>query len=331
LRSKVLVTGGAGFVGSHACKALASAGYEPVVYDNLSTGHRDLVRWGPLEEGDILDGALLDTVFSSHEPIAVLHFAALSVVAESVREPERYRRNNVEGSQSLFAAMARHGVGTIVFSSTAAVYGEPDVVPIHEDVALAPINPYGETKLAIERALAASDLKWMALRYFNAAGADADGETGESHEPETHLIPIVLDVALGRRSTITVFGDDYATPDGTCVRDYIHVTDLADAHVAALQHLLAGGDSRALNLGTGSGTSVREIIEIARTVTGHAIPETIGPRRSGDPPVLVCSNRAAGETLGWEPGRGIESQVVDAWRWQQARFGQGFDRSGPCI
>ena len=317
----VLVTGGAGYVGSHACKALAAAGYRPVVYDNLGTGHRGLVRWGPLEEGDLLDADRLDAVFAAHRPSAVLHFAALSVVGDSVVQPERYHRNNVEGSLALIAAMARHGVGRIIFSSTAAVYGVPDRLPITEDAPLRPINPYGETKVAIERALADSNLAWTALRYFNAAGADPQGEAGEDHPTETHLIPIVLHVALGLRPSISIFGDDYDTPDGTCVRDYIHVSDLADAHVRALARLERGGASGAFNLGTGRGTSVQEIIDAVRRETGHPIPVTVAPRRPGDPPVLVCSNAAAQQALGWRPMRDTATQIADAWRWHRARFG----------
>jgi len=316
----VLVTGGAGYVGSHACKALAEAGYRPVVFDNLTTGHRDLVRWGPLEEGDLLDADRLEAVLAAHRPAAVLHFAALSVVGDSVREPGRYRRNNVDGSLALIAAMQRHGVGRLIFSSTAAVYGEPGEIPITEASPAVPINPYGETKLAIERALAASGLAWTALRYFNAAGADPEGETGEDHAAESHLIPLVLDVALGRRASIAVFGTDYDTPDGTCVRDYIHVSDLADAHLRALRRLETGGRSGIFNLGTGQGTSVREIIAMVRQATGHPIPVETGPRRPGDPPVLVCSNAAAREALGWRPTRDTATQVADAWRWHRARF-----------
>ena len=317
----ILVTGGAGFVGSHACKALAAAGYRPVVYDNLTTGHRDLVRWGPLEQGDLLDAARLDAVLAAHRPEAVLHFAALSAVGDSVRDPERYRRNNVEGSLALIGAMERHGVRRMIFSSTAAVYGIPQRLPITEDAPLAPINPYGETKAAIERALAASELAWTALRYFNAAGADPGGEIGEHHETETHLIPIVLHVALGLRPSVAIFGDDYDTPDGTCVRDYIHVSDLAQAHVLALRRLEGGGASGPLNLGTGRGTSVQEIVDLARAVTGHAIPAEHGPRRPGDPPVLVCSNEAARAVLGWQPRHDTATQVADAWRWHRGRFG----------
>lgn len=322
MAASVLVTGGAGYVGSHACKALAGAGFRPVVFDNLSTGHAEFVRWGDLEEGDLLDAARLDAVLERHKPVAVLHFAALSIVGESVAQPDRYHRNNVEGSRNLLRALERHGVGTLVFSSTAAVYGVPDRIPITEDAPKKPINPYGETKAAIEDELAASTLAWTALRYFNAAGADPDGEVGEHHMPETHLIPLVLDVALGRRASISMFGDDYETPDGTCLRDYIHVTDLADAHVKALRRLLNGGSSGAYNLGTGVGTSVREIIDAARTVTGHAIPTDIVERRPGDPPVLVCSNAAAEKAFGWSPRRGIAEQIGDAWRWHRTRFQQ---------
>jgi len=317
----VLVTGGAGYVGSHACKALAAAGYRPVVYDNLGTGHRDLVRWGPLEEGDLLDADRLNAVLAAYKPQAVLHFAALSVVGDSVREPERYQRNNVEGSLALIAAMERHGVGRMIFSSTAAVYGVPANLPITEDTPKAPINPYGQTKLAIEQALAASNLAWTALRYFNAAGADPDGEVGEHHAAESHLIPIVLHVALGLRPSISIFGNDYDTPDGTCVRDYIHVSDLADAHVRALRRLEGGGSSRAFNLGTGQGTSVQQIVDLVRATTGHAIPVEHAPRRAGDPPLLVCSNAAAQEALGWRPQRDAATQVADAWRWHRNRFG----------
>ena len=317
----VLVTGGAGYVGSHACKALAAAGYSPVVYDNLGTGHRGLVRWGPLEEGDLLDAARLDAVFAAYRPTAVLHFAALSVVGESVTQPERYHRNNVEGSLALIAAMVRHGVARMIFSSTAAVYGVPDRLPITEEAPLRPINPYGETKAAIEHALADSGLAWTALRYFNAAGADPQGEAGEDHPTETHLIPIVLHVALGLRPSIAIFGNDYDTPDGTCVRDYIHVSDLADAHVRALARLERGGASGAFNLGTGRGTSVQEIIDAVRRETGHPIPVEVAQRRPGDPPVLVCSNAAAQQALGWRPMRDTATQIADAWRWHRARFG----------
>ena len=317
----VLVTGGAGYVGSHSCKALSQAGFFPIVFDNLSTGHRDLVRWGAFEKGDILDEAALDAVMAAHRPVAVLHFAALSIVEDAVREPERYHHNNVEGSQVLLRTMARHGVDVIVFSSTAAVYGLPCTLPIMEDAATYPITPYGATKLVIEDELSRSGFAWAALRYFNAAGADPESETGEHHEPETHLIPIVLDVAQGRRPAVHIFGEDYDTPDGTCVRDYVHVTDLADAHVRALESLLDGREVGILNLGAARGVSVREVIAAAGRVTGRPIPVESGPRRAGDPPMLVCSATAATAVLGWHSRRSIAVQIEDAWRWHRSRFG----------
>lgn len=321
----VLVTGGAGYVGSHGCKALANAGYRPVVYDNLVNGHRDLVRWGPFEEGDILDGDRFDQIIEQYRPGAVMHFAALAEVAESIREPERYRRNNVEGSRRVLDAMVRHGITRIVFSSTCAVYGLPEVVPIPEETPRRPINPYGETKAAVEDALLAygqdHGVGWMALRYFNAAGADPEGEAGEHHEPESHLIPLVLDTALGRRDAITVYGDDYPTPDGSCLRDYVHVSDLALAHVAALKRLESGGSSLAVNLGSGTGASVLEIIAAARRITGADIATVIGDRRPGDPPSLICSPQRARAELGWSTTFDIEAQIGHAWAWHRERFG----------
>ncbi|MGH6974341.1 MAG: UDP-glucose 4-epimerase GalE, partial [Stellaceae bacterium] len=256
----ILVTGGAGYVGSHACKALAGAGYVPVVYDNLSRGHRGAVRWGPLVEGDLSDRTALLTAMRTHSITAVMHFAAFAYVGESVSQPELYYRNNVVGTLDLLAAIREAGIGTIVFSSTCAVYGIPEVMPIRESAPLGPVNPYGETKLAIERALhwhaAAYGIRYAALRYFNAAGADAAGEIGEDHDPETHLVPLAIRAALRQGGPVSIFGTDYPTPDGTAVRDYIHVADLADAHVRALGYLAGGGDSAAINLGTGSGSSV---------------------------------------------------------------------------
>ncbi len=321
----VLVTGGAGYVGSHACKALATAGYLPVAYDNLVNGHRDLVRWGPLEEGDILDGDRLDQVFDQHRPEAVLHFAAFAEVAESIREPGRYRRNNVEGSVSILNAMIRHDVARVVFSSTCAVYGLADEVPISEEAPRRPLNPYGQTKAEAEDELVnygtVHGIGWTALRYFNAAGADPDGETGEHHEPESHLIPLVLDVALGRRDSITIYGADYPTPDGSCLRDYVHVSDLAAAHVSALRRLEDGGASAAINLGSGKGVSVHEIIATARRMTGAEIPVALGERRPGDPPSLVCLPDRAMSELGWTTTYDIEAQIKDAWSWHLQRFG----------
>ncbi len=312
-------------MGSHTCKALAASGSLPVVYDNLSKGHRDLVQWGPLEEGDILECDEVNGVFDRYRPDAVVHFAALSEVAESVCEPERYWQNNVEGSRNILQAMMRHGVKTLVFSSTCAVYGIAGSTPISEEFPRHPGNPYAESKAAVEDMLAAygaeHGIAWTALRYFNAAGADPDGEAGEHHEPESHLIPLVLDTALGRRTSITVHGDDYPTPDGTCLRDYVHVSDLAIAHVQTLQRLQDGGSSLVMNLGSGAGVSVHQIIETARRITGAEVPVVIGERRSGDLPSLVCLPERARRELGWSTKRDIEAQVNDAWRWHQKRFG----------
>jgi UDP-glucose-4-epimerase GalE len=302
---KVLVTGGAGYIGSHACKALAQAGHEPIVYDNLVFGHRAAVKWGPLEEGDVLDGNRLDDVMRRHKPDAVVHFAAFAYVGESVQEPSKYYRNNVAGSISLLDAMKRNGVEKIVFSSTCATYGMPQSLPISEETPQNPINPYGFTKLAIEHALVdygrAYGLQWVALRYFNAAGCDPDGELGEDHDPETHVIPLAIKAALGSGDQLSVFGTDYDTPDGTAVRDYIHVSDLASAHVKSLDYLNAGHESRAFNLATGHGTSVQQIIDAVEAVTDREVPRKYGPRRAGDPPALYASGEAARKTLGWEP------------------------------
>ncbi len=317
---RVLVTGGAGYVGSHAAKALAAAGHEPVVYDSLVHGHDWAVRWGPLEVGDILDSDRLAAVMAQYRPEAVMHFSALSLVAESVADPARYYRNNVAGTLSLLDAMRAAGIDRIVFSSTCAVYGEPEAVPITEDEKLDPINPYGATKLMIERALAdygrAYGLDHVSLRYFNAAGASAQGEIGEAHDPETHLIPLVLDAAAGSRPSITVFGQDYATPDGTCIRDYIHVDDLASAHVAALERL--GGLEPAYNLGTGVGVSVAEIIAAAGRVTGREIPVVQGERRPGDPDTLLADPARARRDLAWTPAYiDIEETIRTAWNWHR--------------
>lgn len=304
MSQSILVTGGAGYIGSHACKALARAGYRPVVYDDLSRGHREAVRWGPLVEGDIGDTPRLAAAIEEHAVTAVLHFAAFAYVGESVGDPARYYHNNLCGSLSLLEAMRETGVGEIVFSSTCATYGTPDTVPIRETAPQRPVNPYGETKLAIERALhwygEAYGMRSISLRYFNAAGADRDGEIGECHEPETHLVPLVLAAALGRRPAIEIFGSDYPTPDGTAIRDYIHVDDLAEAHLRALERLRAGGDSIALNLGTGHGHSVREVIAAAEVISGCKIPVRDAPRRPGDPAALVADPRLAAETLGWQ-------------------------------
>jgi UDP-glucose-4-epimerase GalE len=318
--STILVTGGAGYIGSHTAKELTRAGYRVVVYDNLSRGHREAVRWGPFEEGDLLDQERLRGVLAEYRVDAVLHFAAFIAVGESMQVPELYFHNNVEGSMSLLNAMRSAGVRRIVFSSTAAVYGEPETVPITEDNPKAPSSSYGEYKLMVEKLLhweaVCHGLQWMALRYFNAAGCDADGEIGESHEPESHLIPLLLDAALGRRPACSIFGDDYPTPDGTCIRDYIHVTDLADAHVRALRHLEAGGANQALNLGTGDGYSVNQILAAAEAVIGRPIPIVRKPRRPGDPPRLVAAPQRAFTTLGWKPTHSsIENILRTAWKW----------------
>ena len=322
----VLVTGGAGYVGAHACKALAAAGYQPVVYDNLVHGHEQAVRWGPLERGELSDRARLDEVFDRHRPDAVMHFAAFTAVGESVSDPGKYYRNNVAGSLALIEATAAHGVDRLVFSSTAATYGLPGRIPITEDAPNNPINPYGRSKLMIEQILfdfeAAHGLKSAIMRYFNAAGASPDGEIGECHDPETHLIPLALDAITGKGPELTVFGSDYPTPDGTCVRDYIHVSDLAEAHVAALDRLAGGGATRVYNLGTGSGVSVREILNAIEKVTGKAVPHCLGPRRPGDPPVLVSDPSRAQAELGWDAGMSdIETIIATAWSWHQRAAG----------
>ena len=317
-----LVTGGAGYIGSHTCKALAQAGYTPISYDNLVYGHRWAVRWGPLEVGDINDRARLDAVINQYQPAAVMHFAAYAYVGESVQDPGKYYRNNVAGTLTLLEVMRDHGLDKMIFSSTCATYGVPQSIPIPEDHPQQPINPYGASKLMIERMLADFDtahgLRSIALRYFNAAGADPEGEIGEAHDPETHLIPLVLDAAAGRRPALTVFGDDYATPDGTCIRDYIHVTDLADAHVRALKVLEQGSNSRAYNLGNGAGFSVREVISAAEAITGRRVPVNIGARRPGDPPRLVGDAARARDELGWSPRyAGLDDILQTAWAWHE--------------
>lgn len=316
----ILVTGGAGYVGSHACKALAAAGHAPVVYDSLARGHRELVRWGPLEVGDLRDAARLDEVLARHRPAAVMHFAALAYVGESVQDPGLYYRNNVGGTLELLEAMRRAEIGALVFSSTCATYGIPERMPIDEDTPQRPINPYGATKLVIERALADFDaaygLRSVSLRYFNAAGCDPDGETGEIHDPETHIIPRVLMAATGELGHVDIFGTDYPTPDGTCLRDYIHVADLAQGHVQALDYLERGGATTAINLGTGRAFSVREVIAAAERVTGRRIPVRETARRAGDPPVLVADARRARTTLGFAPRFTEIAPIVEtAWRW----------------
>jgi UDP-arabinose 4-epimerase len=323
--ARILLTGGAGYVGSHCAKALAAAGHEGIVFDSLLFGHRDLVRWGKLIKGDIRDAAALNAVFAAYRIDAVMHFAALAYVGESVQAPDRYYDVNVNGTRILLDAMVRAGVPLIVFSSTCAIYGEPDQMPIGENTPLNPINPYGFTKLVCERMMddfgCAYGLKSARLRYFNAAGADPTGEIGEDHEPETHLIPLILDAAAGLRPPVQIFGTDYPTPDGTAIRDYVHVSDLARAHVLALQYLLDGGQSIAVNLASGQGASVREVVDNAIAVTGVAIDARDSPRRPGDPSILVAEATRARELLGWSAERSDLSSIIrDAWRWHGHRF-----------
>lgn len=318
----VLVTGGAGYIGSHTVAALLEKGEEVVILDNLRQGRREAVLGGTLYEGDLLDAQLLDRVFASHDIDGVIHFAACSLVGESMRDPGKYYRNNVYGTLCLLEAMKRAGVSRIVFSSTAAVYGEPERVPIDEEDRTLPTSVYGETKLAMERMIRwfgdIHGIRFVSLRYFNAAGAHESGRIGEDHRPETHLIPLILQVALGKRDHIAVFGDDYPTEDGTCIRDYIHVSDLADAHILALERLRRGGGSAVYNLGTGKGYSVRQVIAAAREVTGHPIPARVEPRRAGDPAVLVASPARAKAELGWEPRRSdLHNLIATAWAWHR--------------
>jgi UDP-glucose 4-epimerase len=321
---RVLVVGGAGYIGSHMVKHLLRAGCEVVTFDNLSTGYRDAVLGGEFVLGDLADQTALETLFSGHRFDGVMHFASFIQVGESVKEPAKYYENNVTNTLNLLNAMVKHDVRRFIFSSTAAVYGEPRYVPIDEAHPKQPINPYGKTKWMVEQILEDYDraygLKSIALRYFNAAGADPEGELGERHEPETHLIPLVLQAASGRREHISVFGRDYDTPDGTCIRDYIHVTDLADAHWLALKKLLAGAESAAYNLGNGNGFSVQEVIDAARRVTGREIRIADRPRREGDPARLVADATRARQELGWKPQRnGLEDIIEDAWQFERKR------------
>lgn len=317
---KVLVTGGAGYIGSHTCKALSTAGHMPIVFDNLIYGHRWAVRWGPFVEGDIAIHSDLDAAMQRYKPDAVMHFAAFAYVGESVQHPAKYYENNVAGTLSLLACMRKHGINRLVFSSTCATYGEPLYTPIDENHPQLPINPYGSSKLMIEQILRDYDraygLKSICLRYFNAAGADPDSEIGESHEPETHLIPLVLDVACGKRQQIKIFGTNYDTPDGTCIRDYIHVMDLADAHILALEYLSGVRESQSFNLGHGNGFSVRDVINVAKKVTGKEIKVIDSDRREGDPPILVGSSEKAIRVLKWQPRYDdIEVIIGTSWKW----------------
>lgn len=316
----ILVAGGAGYIGSHMVALLVKRGYEVIVVDNLRTGHWQAVKGAKkLYVGDLRDNAFLEQVFSENDIDGVINFAAFSLVGESVTNPLKYYGNNVEGAVSLLSAMKTHGVDKMVFSSTAATYGEPEKQPIEEHDRTEPTNPYGATKLAIENMLKWCDraygIRYAALRYFNAAGSDTETGIGEDHDPESHLIPLVMKTALGQRDHIGIFGEDYPTADGTCVRDYIHVNDLAEAHLLALEYLAGGGSSDVFNLGSGDGYSVKEIIETARRVTGREIKATVEPRRAGDPSVLIASNKKAAEVLGWKPVRGLEEIISDAWAW----------------
>nr|WP_286197040.1 UDP-glucose 4-epimerase GalE [Tropicibacter sp. R15_0] len=317
-----MVTGGAGYIGSHACKALKAAGFTPVTYDNLSTGWQDAVKFGPFEQGDLSDRARLDAVFAKWQPIAVMHFAALSQVGEAMAKPGLYWRNNVEGSLTLIEAAVAAGCLDFVFSSTCATYGEHDNVVLDENTPQEPLNAYGSSKLAVENILrdfeAAFGLRCVIFRYFNVAGGDPDGEVGEFHRPETHLIPVMLEAVDGKRPALTVHGTDYDTPDGTCIRDYVHVCDLVDAHVLGLHWLQEGKGSRVFNLGTGSGFSVREVIQAAGTVTNLPVPCSDGPRRAGDATKLVSGSTRAGEELGWQPKRStMQHMIADAWHWHK--------------
>lgn len=319
----VLVTGGAGYVGAHCCLALAKEGFRPVVFDDLSNGHREHVQWGPLEVGDIRDAARLDAVFAAYAPVAVLHFAARIEVGESVKNPGAFFDTNVGGAITLIEAARRAGVNAMVFSSTCATFGEPVSLPMDETHPQAPLNPYGRSKLMVEQALADYDryvgFRSAVMRYFNAAGADPEGRIGEWHEPETHAIPLAIQVALGQRPHFTIFGDDYDTRDGTAVRDYVHVLDLADAHVEALKRLLAGGSSQSFNLGTGTGTTVRELVDGVGRATGKPLPVQMAPRRPGDAPSLVGDNAKARQMLGWRPSRDLDSILSSAWRWHRGQ------------
>lgn len=322
---KVLVTGGAGYIGSHAVAMLLEKGHEAVIIDNVITGHLAAVNKDAVfYEGDLRDAAFLNDVFAKEKVDAVVHFAASSLVGESVEDPLKYFGNNVYGMQVLLETMRKHEVKKIVFSSTAATYGDTNVVPLTEDLDTNPESPYGESKLIMEKMMKWCDgaygIKFVSLRYFNVGGAHPDGHIGEDHRPETHLIPIILQTALGQREHISIFGEDYPTEDGTCIRDYVHVLDLIDAHLLALDYLAKDGQSDVFNLGSSQGFSVKEMIDAARAVTGKEIPAKVGPRRAGDPAVLIASSAKAKEILGWNPTRTDMKDIIgDAWRWHQNR------------
>jgi UDP-arabinose 4-epimerase len=320
----ILVTGGAGYIGSHTAKALSEAGLEPVVIDNLERGHREAVQWGPLIEADIGDRAALEKIFREHSIDAVLHFAAFAYVGESMQQPELYFRNNVVKTLHLLESMRAGGVRTIVFSSTCASYGNPLRIPIDEDHPQNPVNPYGESKVMVEKLLhwfgIVHGLRWTALRYFNAAGADPAGQLGEEHDPEPHLVPLAISAAMGSGKTLEIYGTDYDTPDGTAIRDYLHVTDLGTAHVAALKYLQQGGPSTAFNLGTGRGHSVREVIAMVERVSGKNVPAREAGRRAGDPPALVADPSKSARLLHWTPKHSTLEEIVQtAWNWKESR------------
>lgn len=324
MRPAILVAGGAGYIGAQTAKALSQAGYLPVVLDNLATGYAPSVKWGPFHRGDLRDAGLIAEIIARYRIEGAIHFAAFSLVGESVANPLKYYDNNVGAALAFTEALIKGGVEAFVFSSTAAVYGVPSVSPIPETHATNPINAYGASKLAFESALkwfgAAHPFRWNALRYFNAAGADPDGETGESHEPETHLIPNLIKAVLGTGPSLTVFGEDYPTPDGTPIRDYIHVADLAEAHVLAIRALIAGGMSGIMNVGTGEGASVKQVIDAAERVLGKPVPRTVGPRREGDPPSLVADSSLLQRRLGWKARHSdLDTIIRDAARWQATR------------
>jgi UDP-glucose 4-epimerase len=321
--TNILVTGGAGYIGSHACKALAAAGYTPITFDNLVTGWQDAVKFGPFEQGDLLDRAALDQVFAAYQPEAVMHFAALSQVGESMEHPGKYWRNNVVGSLTLIEAAVAAGCNRFVFSSTCATYGDQDNVLLDENCPQDPINAYGASKRAIEDILAnyaeSDGLESVIFRYFNVAGADPDGDVGEFHQPETHLIPLMLDAIDGKRDALTIFGTDYDTPDGTCIRDYVHICDLVDAHVLGIKWLEEGKGNQIFNLGTGTGFSVREVIDASANVTNRVVPVAEGGRRPGDCTKLVSGSERASRDLGWQPSRSdMKTMIADAWRWHQS-------------
>jgi UDP-glucose 4-epimerase len=317
--TNILVAGGAGYIGAHTCLDLFAKGFTPVVYDNLSNGHAEFVKWGKLEIGDIRDRRRLDEVLAKHKPQAIIHFAAAIEVNESVRDPGKYYENNVGGTITLLRAAQAAGIDKIVFSSTCATYGMPLSIPMDEGHPQSPLNPYGQSKLIVEQILRDLDryqgLRSVILRYFNAAGADPEGKIGEWHSPETHAIPIALETALGRRPYFQVLGTDYETRDGSCVRDFVHVLDLADAHTRAIEHLLNDGKSLALNLGTGHGTTVKELLDQVGRVVGKTIDVKYGPRRDGDSPALIADNTLAKRTIGWSPRHDLKSIIDTAWNW----------------